>query len=38
MTLHVRWRDGTEVSFTREDFGEDMFVDIDYPDQIRVRE
>lgn len=38
LELLVRWPDGTEVSFDRTAFGEDMFLDLSYPDSLVVSE
>ncbi|KIG17990.1 hypothetical protein DB30_02205 [Enhygromyxa salina] len=34
LELVVQWTDGTEVVFDRSEFGEDMYVDVRYPDLI----
>jgi hypothetical protein len=36
LELVVQWTDGTEVSFDRSEFGEDMYVDVRYPDQLTI--
>lgn len=38
LELVVRWPDGTEVVFDRQDFGEDMYVAVSYPDQLSIVE
>ncbi|MFV8749869.1 CRTAC1 family protein [Nannocystaceae bacterium ST9] len=38
LELRVVWRDGTEASFDRTQFGEDMRVRIEYPDVLTIVE
>ncbi len=38
LELVVLWRDGTQTVFDRTSFGEDMFVRIEYPDQLTILE
>ena len=36
LELVVRWTDGSEVVFDRQDFGENMYVRVSYPDQLEI--
>ncbi|WP_255216556.1 CRTAC1 family protein [Pseudenhygromyxa sp. WMMC2535] len=36
LELVVRWTDGSEVVFDRQDFGENMYVRVSYPDVLEI--
>ena len=36
LELVVRWIDGTEASFDATEFGEDMIVELRYPDELAI--
>lgn len=38
LTLEVRWPDGTETTFDQTQFGEDMLLELTYPDQLVILE